>query len=440
MRTLNGYDINSLPIILDQVLPASAYKKIPAGGLDLTDVDANWQKRVFNKIFGMYGIGWGFSFDKQDIDIRFEEGKNRDVPYVRIVGKFWYAYSDKSGKIHHATFDVTGANNNQTGNEGYALKGAITNAIGFAGSMLGWQESIYLGARSHSNINGFAPGKFEVDIEEYKKEGQLPRDMPIINRVKKANIEPEPEPEPENSTDEIPSGEVAPSAKPNLAQSLGFETATDAKPEDKPLGPMKYLLCIKCGWAEPMNETPPACPQCGVVKEEAFTDCKSRPHMLECQKNTIERLRKEDAKQDAEADLKATAEKSKQLLDAIKEKTGNDRRSILSGLSEITGRNITSYSQASLDELEKFLAHLSEKTTAPENSGAGNDAAGKVMPGTRAELCQAILDTARDLKLGSPRQIITKIGEICGKTINTLTALNDPELEKVLRTLWEMEA
>ena len=59
MKTLNGYSINELPTLLDQPLPPQAYKQIP-GGAGLTDIDAGWQRRAFNKIFGLYGLGWGF--------------------------------------------------------------------------------------------------------------------------------------------------------------------------------------------------------------------------------------------------------------------------------------------------------------------------------------------------------------------------------------------
>ncbi len=170
MKTLNGYSINELPTLLDQPLPPQAYKQIP-GGAGLTDIDAGWQRRAFNKIFGLYGLGWGFEFEHNQIDIRHEEvqGKNglKVVPFSRVYGRFWFAYVDADGKTQKASFPVTGANSNQsgTGAEGYTLKGAITNAIGFGASMLGWQESVYLGARSHNNTEGFAEGKDWASIE-----------------------------------------------------------------------------------------------------------------------------------------------------------------------------------------------------------------------------------------------------------------------------------
>ena len=100
MKTLNGYLVKDLPVILDQPLPPSAYKKIPAGALNLTDIDAGWQRRVFNKIFGLYGIGWGFEFDNRDIDLRHEANKNDKIlPFVRVYGRFWY----KSVSYTHLT-------------------------------------------------------------------------------------------------------------------------------------------------------------------------------------------------------------------------------------------------------------------------------------------------------------------------------------------------
>lgn len=55
------------------------------------------------------------------------------MPFSRVYGRFWYAYLDDKNEIQKVSFLVTGANSNQsgTGAEGYTLKGAITNAIGF---------------------------------------------------------------------------------------------------------------------------------------------------------------------------------------------------------------------------------------------------------------------------------------------------------------------
>ena len=46
--------------------------------------------------------------------------------------------------------DASGGSDNDV--EAYAMKGAITNALGHASSNLGFQESVYLGKRSHKTV------------------------------------------------------------------------------------------------------------------------------------------------------------------------------------------------------------------------------------------------------------------------------------------------
>jgi len=53
------------------------------------------------------------------------------------------------------TIDASGGSEN--GNAAYAMKGAITNGIGNAVSNIGFQESVYLGLRSHRTVGKKAP-------------------------------------------------------------------------------------------------------------------------------------------------------------------------------------------------------------------------------------------------------------------------------------------
>ena len=279
MKTLNGYLVKDLPVILDQPLPPSAYKKIPAGALNLTDIDAGWQRRAFNKIFGLYGIGWGFEFDNRDMDLRHEANKNDKIlPFVRVYGRFWYKYIDDKGVECQASFPVTGANSSQSGNEAYALKGAITNAIGFGASMIGWQESVYLGARSHDNTEGFAEGKDWAPIEpgdEPPPTSAEPTKQASVAPAEPAELPPEPvTPDPEPEKKPLPEN-------PSLAEKLGFES-------------IKHPVCLHCGWAEPVNYLPEACPTCGVVADKAFSVAQSHGHMIEMQNSIKAKLALKD--------------------------------------------------------------------------------------------------------------------------------------------------
>jgi len=455
MKTLNGYAINDLPVLLDQPLPPQAYKALP-GAAGLTDIDAGWQRRAFNKIFGVYGIGWGFDFQKADIDLRHEEIQTKNgskiAPFARVYGQFWFAFTDDDGQARRASFPVTGANSNQTGNEGYTLKGAITNAIGFGASMIGWQESVYLGARSHSNTEGFADGKGWSDIEPVPEE-----DMP-------KEVEPEPTKKPEpakpakivvsycESCLRILSGTCkpgvcecggtslkdaadvdaarravnkimdarkpktqsaeppAPTADPDksLAEKLGFES-------------IKHAVCVQCGYAEPVNFLPEACQSCGAVAP--WSVAPSHKAMVDMSANIKAKL-----------DLAKAADDSKTVLDEIKAVCKNDRRSILSALTEAAGKSIKNYSECDLDTMRRALAQLKSGN---QNPGTSNAPAPDAEPVGKSELCKAIYGLARGLNLGTPGQVIAEIGKVAGKPITTAAQLNEAELLDVYRNFKE---
>lgn len=449
MKTLNGYPVNELTTILDQPLPRTAYKKIPAGALNLTDIDAGWQRRAFNKVFGLYGIGWGFDFNREDIDLRHEaNAKDKVLPFVRVYGKFWYAYVDKDGQVCRAVFPVTGANSSQSGNEAYALKGAITNAIGFGASMIGWQESVYLGARSHDNTEGFAEGKDWSDI--------TPEDV--------AEKAPAPEPTPTQPKqvgyctvclkiiEETTLPKVCKCGSTNVVSSTSIDTAKSCvaklidmreqaaaqktlpvEPEPAPADPdkslaeklgfesIKHAVCTQCGYAEPVNALPEACPKCGVA--DPWSVAPSHKAMVDMSANIKAKL-----------DIEKSAADSKTVLDEIKAVCKNDRRLILSALTTAAGKSIKNYSECDLDTMRRCLAQLKSGAS---SAGASNEPAPETEPSGKSELCKAIYGLARGLNLGTPGQVIAEIGKVAGKPISTAAQLNETELLDVYRNFKE---
>lgn len=432
MKTLNGYLVRDLPTILDQPLPPQAYKALP-GAAGLTDIDAGWQRRAFNKIFGVYGIGWGFDFQKADIDLRHEEIQTKNgskiAPFARVYGQFWFAFTDDDGQVRRASFPVTGANSNQTGNEGYTLKGAITNAIGFGASMIGWQESVYLGARSHSNTEGFADGKSWHEVEPVE---DVPSEVapvaapsgsskPVETKgcaTKLADLrskKPAPTAKPASPpppADQKPESPVKPADNDkSLAEKLGFES-------------IKHAVCTQCGYCEPVNEPPEACKECGAVNP--WSVAPTHKSMLDMSANIKAKL-----------ELAKTAEDSKTILDEIKAACKNDRRLILSALSTVAGKTVKNYSECDIDTMRRCLASLNQGT---QDTGADNTASNEAEPSGKAELCKAIYAIARDLKLGTPGQVIAEIGKVAGKPITTAAQLNETELLEVYRNFKERSA
>jgi hypothetical protein len=158
VKTMTGLSVAEAATKLDEQLPAEAYTAVP-GGADLTDIDPNYMRKVLNEVFGLCGLGWGYEYDPADMEIRSEtrqgNGNARNVIVAALKHlRFWYKVSDgKEASV--CTVDASGGSDNSSAS--YAMKGAITNAIGNAASNIGFQESVYLGHRSHKTVKAQKP-------------------------------------------------------------------------------------------------------------------------------------------------------------------------------------------------------------------------------------------------------------------------------------------
>lgn len=152
--TLTGLTVAQVAQKLDAELPKDAYKPVP-GAAGLTDIDPNYMRKVLNETFGICGMGWGYSYEPGDMTVIVEErktsaGKNRRVHVASLKRlRFWYKLNGVN-VVHICDVYASGGSDNDV--EGYAMSGAITNALGKAVSNLGFQESVYLGKRDHKNV------------------------------------------------------------------------------------------------------------------------------------------------------------------------------------------------------------------------------------------------------------------------------------------------
>jgi len=159
IKTFTGLTLEEAAQKLDEQLPADAYSAVP-GGADLTDIDPNYMRKVLNEVFGLCGYGWGYEYCPGDMETYNETRKTQNGTRQVVVAslkhlRFWYKLED-NGQITCAV-DASGGSENS--NTSYAMKGAITNAIGNAVSNIGFQESVYLGKRSHKTVRAAAPAK-----------------------------------------------------------------------------------------------------------------------------------------------------------------------------------------------------------------------------------------------------------------------------------------
>ncbi len=166
--TLTGLTLEEAIQQLDQELPAGAYKALP-GAVDLTDIDPNWMRKTLNHVFGLCGLGWGYEFDPGDLEHRYESRTNARGNeygvYVAVLThlRFWYKLVDGNTQ-YNCSVHATGASENA--NIAYAMKGAITNALGNAVSNIGFQESVYLGLRSHKDFQNAPNGNGKVNAPQ----------------------------------------------------------------------------------------------------------------------------------------------------------------------------------------------------------------------------------------------------------------------------------
>lgn len=158
-KTLTGLTLEQVAKKLDAELPKDAYKAVP-GAAGLTDIDPNYMRQVLNETFGICGLGWGYSYAPDDMTVVIEErttrdGKKRRVHVAALKHlRFWYKL--QSGNTTHiCEISASGGSDNEV--ESYAMSGSITNALGKAVSNLGFQESVYLGRRSHTTVGKPAP-------------------------------------------------------------------------------------------------------------------------------------------------------------------------------------------------------------------------------------------------------------------------------------------
>jgi len=158
VKTMTGLRIEEALARLDEQLPADAYKPVP-GGVELTDIDPNWMRKVLNEVFGLCGFGWGYKYASTDLTTRVEtrysaRGDERMVIVATLSHlEFWYRLAAGS-VLHFCTVHASGGSENST--PAYAMKGAITSALGNAASNLGFQESVYLGRRDHKTVKAQA--------------------------------------------------------------------------------------------------------------------------------------------------------------------------------------------------------------------------------------------------------------------------------------------
>ncbi len=154
-KTLTGLTLGQAITRLAEVLPPEAYKKVP-GAADLTDIDPAYLTETVTKVFGPCGLGWSFSYNPADLEVRYVERTTRrgdayavyEATLARLDLRFCCLDGDERPTWSESILANGGSDNEQ---KGFAVRGALTNAIGAAFSKLCWQILVYKGIVSHDN-------------------------------------------------------------------------------------------------------------------------------------------------------------------------------------------------------------------------------------------------------------------------------------------------
>lgn len=180
-QTLTGIPLSDLAGRLDAELPGDAYKAVP-GGIGLTDIDPGYMRETLNEVFGMCGVGWGYKYAPDDMHVTAEDrsrssGGNRRVHIATLKRlTFWYRLvtGNGNGSTVNGLHEIDASGGSENDVEAYAMKGAITNALGNAVSNIGFQKSVYLGKRSHKTVGSKASAAKPARVPAASKPAPTP--------------------------------------------------------------------------------------------------------------------------------------------------------------------------------------------------------------------------------------------------------------------------
>ena len=153
--TLTGRTLGAVIQELKAVLPPAAYKPVP-GSQGLTDIDPSYLTEKATELFGPAGLGWFWVYDAKDLEVVALDRTRKtggeyttfEANLLRFALYFRYVDSNGEQRISEPIL-ATGGNTNE--NRSYAIRGALTNAIGAAFAKLCWQLPVYQGLVDHQN-------------------------------------------------------------------------------------------------------------------------------------------------------------------------------------------------------------------------------------------------------------------------------------------------
>ena len=106
----------------------------------LTDINPAYLREALTEAFGLCGVGWTFDYETNDLIVL--NGERPEAYLTRAELRFAY-YADDGMLVKSSPIIGQGGSDNRK--VGDAIKGAVTQALGKAASMLLWQIGVYKG-------------------------------------------------------------------------------------------------------------------------------------------------------------------------------------------------------------------------------------------------------------------------------------------------------
>ena len=185
--TLTGFKPDEALRKMQTVLPASAYRKVEGVAIDITDVDPAYLTEYANLVFGMVGFGWWYDFDEPSVsaEVRVNKFKKEYTIYTVTIKKFklYYRLIDSQGnELVSSPIFSSGEAENQA--QGWAIRGAITNAINAAFSKLEWQLLVYKNQVTHKNAE---------KMQDHDPDEKVAVKKPVADKTEPAVESPKPQ-------------------------------------------------------------------------------------------------------------------------------------------------------------------------------------------------------------------------------------------------------
>lgn len=155
--------VAELPNVLARVLPPEAYTEIiGTRKKGMTDTKPHYLRQTLIDVFGVPGHGWWYETQGDIVSENFpttiqqtKEGSLQEVvnknPWLSTVTvAFYYRFITPKGSVH-TSMPVLGTGGIAMDRKDFSNKGALTNALGDALKVLGWQKWLWWGVLNHAN-------------------------------------------------------------------------------------------------------------------------------------------------------------------------------------------------------------------------------------------------------------------------------------------------